>query len=121
MRVEEENPGRRVSGLENWGTVRKQGRGFFGVGSQAPPPPAAHTQPTRKMSRRNEWMGKGGAAQVLGVSSGLSFYHQRHPQFLLLPQRSSTSTSRRTASAWRGRRRARARGCRASCLAGWPP
>lgn len=75
MRVEEENPGRRVSGLENWGTVRKQGRGFFGVGSQAPPPPAAHTQPTRKMSRRNEWMGKGGAAQVLGC-------HQAFPSII---------------------------------------
>lgn len=58
-------------------------------------------------------------SQVWG-SEGLFFNNQGHPQFLLLPQRSLTSTSRRMALAWRGRRRAPARGCRAWCPAGRP-
>lgn len=86
---EKENPGRPPFLASRTGELFcKEGRGFFGVGSRAPPPPP--TPPAlgpqgRCLEEMNGW-GKGGAAQVSGGgSSGLCFYHQRHPLFFASP------------------------------------
>uniref|UniRef100_G1M1Y9 Transcription factor RelB n=1 Tax=Ailuropoda melanoleuca TaxID=9646 RepID=G1M1Y9_AILME len=114
MRVQEkENPGRsRFLASRTRELFARRGRDFGGFSAEPalPPTHSVHKDYVLKKRMDGERRGRIGLG---GGSSGPSFYHQRHPQFLLLPQRSSTSTSRRTASAWRGRSRARARGCRA--------